>query len=120
MKYLPKNKGTIVTKKDYSKRIIFTPEDLRSKGNLLQVVSIKPGVEQRLHFHHQQTEVFFILEGRAYIVIENKKMLAKPGDAFICEPKEKHKVINSFDKEFKLVVFKINLPKTNDIFWAEK
>lgn len=120
MKYLPKNKGQLVHKKDYSKRIIFTPEDLKSKGNLLQVALIKPGVEQRFHFHHQQTEVFFILEGRAYVVIGDKKILARPGDAFICEPREKHKVINSFNKEFKLIVFKINLPKTDDIVWVEK
>lgn len=55
MKYLPKEKGRVVTQKDYSKRIIFTPGNLKSKGNLVQVVTIKPGIAQRPHFHQAQT-----------------------------------------------------------------
>lgn len=120
MKYLAKDQGEIISQKDYSKRIIFTAGDLKSKGNLVQVVTIKPAIVQRPHFHKIQTEVFYILEGQAYLVVNDKKILAKPGDAFVCEPKEKHQVINKFSKEVKILVFKINLPKTDDTVWKDK
>jgi len=117
MKYKSHDTGEAVHKKDYSKRVIFSPEDFQEKGHLLQVVTIPPKTKQRSHFHHKQTEVFYILEGEAYIYINGKEFLAKPGDAFICSPGDKHNLWNQTDKDFKLVVFKINFSKEDDTKW---
>ena len=120
MKYKPKGEGKIVQKKDYSKRIIFSTKDFKEKGHFLQVVTIPAKTKQRLHFHKKQTEVYYVLEGEALLDMKEKEFLAKPGDAFICGPGDKHRVWNKSDKDFKLVVFKINLPKKYDTEWLEK
>jgi len=119
VKYKPHTiKGTIHAK-DYSKRVIFIPEDFQKEGHLLQVVTIPPKTKQRPHFHRKQTEVFYILKGEAYIYINNKEYLAKPGDAFICSPGDKHNLWNQTDKDFKLVVFKNDFPRGSDTEWGK-
>ena len=46
--------------------------------------------------------------------------MAKLGDAFICEPGDKHYFWNKTDKEFKLVVFKVDYPEIDDTVSEEK
>lgn len=103
--------------KDYSKTVIFSTDDFNDKGHLLQTVTIPPQTKQREHYHIKQTEVFYILEGECLIFINNKKYYAKPGDAFICEPNDKHYLWNQKTNPFKLAVFKINYPDDDDTIW---
>ena len=120
MKYRPSTEGQEIVKKDYRKKIIFTLDDFDEKGHLLQVVTIAPDTRQRRHSHSKQTEVFYILEGEATLTINDADYLAKPGDAFICSPGDIHDAWNKTDKEFRLLVFKINLPKDEeDSHWQE-
>lgn len=120
MKYRSSIEGTEIVKPDYSKKIIFSPDDFDEKGHLLQVVTIPPNTRQRMHSHAEQTEVFYILEGEATIRVNDVDYLAKPGDAFICSPGEVHNLWNKTDKDFRLVVFKINLPEDGeDSHWEE-
>ncbi|MFA5136189.1 MAG: cupin domain-containing protein [Patescibacteria group bacterium] len=114
MKYIQSNKAKEIIKKDYEKKIIFSPDDFQQKGHLLQIVSIPPRTEQRLHSHSKQTEVFYILEGNATITINGTGFEAKPGDAFICSPTDIHNVWNKNEMKFKLLVFKISLPENDD------
>jgi quercetin dioxygenase-like cupin family protein len=120
MKYRPSTQGQDIVKKDYRKKIIFSLNDFDEKGHLLQVVTIPPDTRQRLHSHERQTEVFYILEGEATLTINGVHFLAKPGDAFICSPGDVHNVWNKAKEEFRLVVFKINLPEEGeDSHWHE-
>jgi quercetin dioxygenase-like cupin family protein len=113
--------GEHIVKKDYSKRIIFSVSDFIEKGHLLQVVTIPPNTKQRSHSHKMQTEVFYILEGECIIKINGNDYVAVSGDAFICSPGDTHNLWNKSDKEFKLVVFKINLPEGDeDTEWQEE
>ena len=111
MKYKPSTAGNEVVRPDYRKKIIFSLDDFDEKGHLLQVVTIPPHTRQRRHSHNQQTEVFYILEGEAIININDMDYPAKPGDGFICSPGDVHNVWNKTDRDFQLVVFKINLPE---------
>jgi len=117
MKYFKVATGSVITKDDYSKEIIFNQDDLPGKGHLFQIVTIPPQTKQRLHYHDYQTEVFYILEGKCSIYINKKKFLAKPGDAFVCSPRDKHNLWNKTNKDFKLAVFKIDLPLKDDTHW---
>jgi quercetin dioxygenase-like cupin family protein len=117
MKHFQAGKGSVVKKEDYSKEIIFDQTDLPGKGHLLQVVTIPPQTKQRVHYHDSETEVFYILEGECLIYINDQEFLAKPGDAFVCSPGDKHNLWNKTDKNFKLAVFKINLPEQDDTHW---
>lgn len=119
MKSFKAGSGEVFSKEDYSKEIIFNQQDLPGKGHLLQVVTIPPETKQRVHFHDFQTEVFYILEGECWIFLNDKKFLAKPGDAFVCSPGDKHNLWNKSKKEFKLAVFKIDLPEQDDTHWGK-
>jgi mannose-6-phosphate isomerase-like protein (cupin superfamily) len=119
MKYKPADSGEIVQEKDYSKTIIFSGDDFAEEGHLLQVVTVPPQTKQRLHLHEQQTEVFYVLEGQAVIEIGGEEFLAQAGDAFICSPEDRHRLWNQSDREFRLVVFKINKPQADDSVWLE-
>lgn len=120
MKYRPAAEGEEIVKPDYRKKIIFFQDDFGEKGHLLQVVTIPPHTRQRMHSHEVQTEVFYILEGEATITINDADYSAKPGDAIICSPGDIHNLWNKTDKDFRLVVFKINLPKEgDDSHWHE-
>jgi quercetin dioxygenase-like cupin family protein len=117
MKFKAASQGEVIVREDYSKKIIFNLEDFNNTGHLLQTVNIPPNTKQRQHFHHKQTEVFYILEGECIININGEDFTAKPGDSFICEPKDKHYLWNKSDCEFKLLVFKIDLSKDEDTVW---
>jgi len=119
MKYKPAGSGEVIEEEDYPKTIIFSGHDLKEPGYLLQVVTIPPQTRQRLHFHREQTEVFYVLEGQAVIELAGEEVLARPGDAFICSPGDRHSLRNRSDEEFRLVVFKIGLPEEDDSVWCE-
>ena len=55
MKYNSLSKVVPIVKPDYSKKILFNPEDFIQPGHLLQVVTIPPQTKQRVHYHHKQT-----------------------------------------------------------------
>ena len=119
MKYRPSTEGKEIVEKDYRKQIIFSLDEFDEKGHLLQVVTIPPRTHQRKHSHRKQTEVFYILEGEATLTINDVDYLARPGDGFICSPGDVHSAWNKTDKDFRLVVFKINLPREADSHWYE-
>ena len=119
MKYTPAGSGQVVEEEDYSKTIIFSGDDFAEEGHLLQVVTVPPRTKQRLHLHQQQTEVFYVLEGQAMIEIGGEGVLARPGDAFICGPEDRHSLWNQSGREFRLVVFKINRPEADDSVWLD-
>lgn len=119
MKYFSHNGGEFDRKSDYAKKILFTLQDFGNDGHLLQEVIIPPNTKQRKHRHEKQTEVFYIISGSCEIYIDEEKFDACAGDAFICEPGDEHWLWNKSDKEFKLVVFKINKPEDDDTVWGE-
>lgn len=107
-------------RKDYLKRVLFDTVDLPPGGHMLQEVTIPPHTKQRAHYHNIQTEVFYILSGECHIFINEAQYLTKPGDAFVCSPREVHSLWNRSDLPFRLLVFKINRPEDNeDSVWSE-
>lgn len=120
MKYRTNEEAEEIVKQDYSKKIIFGLDDFGNNGHLFQTVTIPPKTKQREHWHHKLTEVFYILEGECHIFINAKDYLAKPGDAFICSPGDKHNLWNKSDQPFTLAVFKYDVPEGDDTEWVEE
>lgn len=121
MKYIPASDSEKVVKQDYSKAIQLRPEDFGNDGHMLQTVTIPPQTKQREHYHHIQTEVFYILKGECEIYMNGTMYLAKSGDAFICSPNDRHYLWNKTDNDFGLVVFKIDKPvDDDDTVWSDK
>jgi len=105
-----------IDKGSYSKLILLNKKDLKS-NLLLQIVKVKPKSKINPHYHKKTKEVFFILKGKATLLLKNKKIKAKPGDFFVCKPGNMHGVINHSKKEFLILVLKIN-PKERDSYWV--
>ncbi len=116
MRYFKPEEKEWEDKEAYSKKILFTEDELKSKGNIVQVVKFLPKTKIKTHYHKQTKEIFYILNEGGIISIDNQQVEAKNGDILLCEPGEIHSVINDTDEEFRILVFKIN-SKENDTFW---
>jgi len=55
------------------------------------------------HYHMNNTEVFYIIEGNGIIETKEGKFLVKEGDVIVCPPKEEggHRLYNSGDINLK-------------------
>ena len=104
-------------RKGYSKKILLTEEDLKSEGNIVQIVKNEAHTEIKPHYHKQMKEIYHILQGNAIIFCGDTRVRAEPGDTLLCEPGEVHGVVNDTDEDFLFAVFKINA-KDDDMFWA--
>ena len=100
----------------YSKKILLTEEDLKSKGNIVQIVKNKAHTEIKPHFHKHMIEIYHIVKGNAVVFCGDTRVRTKPGDTLLCEPKEVHGLVNDTDEDFQFVVFKIDA-KDEDMYW---
>ncbi len=103
-------------KKGYSKKIILSPEELLSSGNLLQEIKIKPGETATEHFHKIQTEIFYFLTENGYWIINGQKYFFNTGDVLVIEPNDRHTVINESKNDYLYLAFKIRYAE-DDIYW---
>jgi quercetin dioxygenase-like cupin family protein len=87
-----------------------------SESSFVQIVEVSPSSEVGKHYHRNQTEVFYILEGSAILGLGGTEYRAKEGDIFLCKPKTIHYVINNSQNRFRVLVFKYNWVK-NDSVW---
>jgi len=101
----------------YSKKILLTEDDLKSKGNLVQIVRNEAHTEIKPHYHKQVIEIYHILKGKAVVFCGDARVRAQPGDTLLCDHGEVHGVVNDTDEEFLFAVFKINA-KDDDMYWV--
>jgi quercetin dioxygenase-like cupin family protein len=102
----------------YKKKVLLVGDDLNQAGALVQLVRIEPATSVAPHYHMSCTEVFHIIQGSGFFVIEGTEYRLGPGDTLTCEPREVHETRND-DEEyaFEYIVFKTNVVD-NDIFWV--
>ncbi|MBO8182938.1 MAG: cupin domain-containing protein [Archaeoglobus sp.] len=87
-----------------------------AEDSFVQIVEIKPKAEVKKHYHVQQTEVFYIMDGKAKLGLGEKEYAAEKGDIFLCRPKTVHWVVNDSENPFRVLVFKYGW-KENDTVW---
>lgn len=117
MKFVKLDEKKWLNRKGYSKKILLSEEDLKSKGNIVQIVKNEAHTEIKPHYHKHMTEIYHILKGTAIIFCGDFKEKANPGDTLLCEPGEVHGLINNTNSEFLFAVFKINA-KDDDLIWV--
>jgi quercetin dioxygenase-like cupin family protein len=120
MKHQPPGAGRTFRAEDYEKLVIFPPGAFTEPGHELEVVIVPPHTTMRSHYHRERTEVLFVLHGESEVFIGEKRHPSGPGDAFICEPGESHYVRNMSDQDFRILVFKIDLPSEDDTVWKSE
>ena len=116
MKYIKPQEKQWLKLTGYSKKILLTEDELKSKGNLVQIVNSEPHTEIKPHYHEQMKEVYHVTKGNAIVFCGDTRVRVQPQDTILCEPKEVHGVINDTDELFQFVVFKMNT-KDDDIHW---
>jgi quercetin dioxygenase-like cupin family protein len=118
MKFVKLTEEGWLERQGYSKKILLTEEDLKSKGNIVQVVKNKAHTEIEPHYHKQMIEIYHVLKGNAEVFCGGTRVRAEPGDTLLCEPGEVHGLVNDTDEDFLFAVFKINA-KDDDMYWIK-
>jgi len=70
------------------------------------ILLLKPGQNLGKHYHNEVEETFFLLEGEAKMIINDKEIIAKEGDAFQLQPKDTHDIFNHSNKNVKFIFIK--------------
>jgi quercetin dioxygenase-like cupin family protein len=117
MKYVKLTEEGWLKRQGYSKKILLSEDDLKSKGNLVQIVRNEAHTEIKPHYHKHMIEIYHILKGKAVVFCGNTRVRTQPGDTLLCEPGEVHGLINDTNEDFLFVVFKINA-KDEDLTWV--
>ena len=87
-------------------------------GPNVQVVEVKPNAAIGTHYHHRQTEVFYIQSGCAVLGISDQEWDACTGDIFLCQPPNRHWIENCSDDPFRMLIFKYGFEQ-GDTVWVE-
>lgn len=58
------------------------------------------------HYHSNAENIYFVLEGRARVVIEGQEYFAGPGEAVFIPPGERHDVANVGEGDLRIVEVK--------------
>jgi quercetin dioxygenase-like cupin family protein len=117
MKFVKLTEKKWLERKGYYKKILLTEKDLKSKGNIVQIIKNQAHTEIKPHYHKNMTEIYHIIKGHASVFCGNTTVRVEPGDTLLCEPGEIHGLTNETDKDFLFVVFKINA-NDKDMYWV--
>lgn len=70
------------------------------------ILKLLPGKELGRHYHKEVEEIFYVLSGKAKIVIEENIIEVLPGDAIRVEPNEEHNIFDA-SEDFLAVFIKV-------------
>jgi len=84
----------------------------------VQLTVIEAGNEVLKHYHVEQTEFIYFLEGACDFIFENKKIKIESGDLLIIEPNEEHSANNVYNSDACFLTFKIH-GNPDDTIWSE-
>ena len=82
-----------------------------------EAVSVKqelmpPDTAEKLHYHEQSTQFFFILKGNAAITIDGEQSVLKPLQGIEIKPMQKHCICNSGQTDLEFILY--SHPSTNN------
>jgi mannose-6-phosphate isomerase-like protein (cupin superfamily) len=77
-------------------------------GHSLAEIVIAPGGSSVRHHHLISEETYYILSGGGRLVIDDRTVFVRPGDAGLILPGEAHQIFNENDEE--LVLLAVSAP----------
>jgi len=79
-----------------------------SRGPLIDwgVLRFLPGQELGRHYHERVEETFYFTKGAPRMVVDDRQMRIRPGDAVRLEPREAHNIVNDTDEAIEAVFMK--------------
>jgi uncharacterized cupin superfamily protein len=80
------------------------------------VYEVEPGEEIPLayHYHDEQEEVFYVVEGRLHVETSEGEFAVPAGDAFVCEPESPQFAFVPEDGE-ATTAFVVGAPAVDDV-----
>ena len=99
-------------------RSISTAAGLDYQGSPLglRVYEVEPGEQLPLtyHYHDEQTEVFYVLEGTLHVKTPEETFVVEADEAFLAEPESPHLAHNPEDGDGPVRVLAIGAPTVDD------
>lgn len=84
--------------------MIGAPKELGgTKKHSFVLVTIPPGKSSARHYHAVSEETYYVLQGKARMVIDDKEFQLKPGCACLIEPPERHQICNIGDNDLEFI-----------------
>jgi len=70
------------------------------------IIVLKPGERLGAHYHQEIEEVFYFVEGRPKMIINDESYRVTEGDAYKIEAREIHNIINDTKDRIKTIFIK--------------
>ena len=96
-------------------RYISEAADMEEMG--LRLYRVAPGEEipiSGLHYHDQQEEVFYVLEGELRVETPDGEYTVEQGEVFVAEPESPHRAFTDSGADGRAVVLAVGAPSVDD------
>ena len=90
----------------------------QNKKSTIKILNIKKNSMLSLQFHNNREEFWYVLEGKGFVIIDNKKKRASEGNSFFIKKKSKHRIITE-ESELKILEIATGNFNENDIVRLE-
>lgn len=90
---------------------VFREKEFESNWNFVDFVSIPPNSSIGIHRHEGNEEMYFILEGRGVMTVNNEKREVKAGDLILNKSGYSHGLRNEYDQDIKILVVEVKIEK---------
>lgn len=81
---------------------------IQSNNIIIKEEKMPPNTEERLHFHNEIEQFFYVLDGTASFLIDDKEYLVSKNEGIKVHSKVPHKISNTSSGELHILV--ISLP----------
>ena len=88
-----------ITKDNSEIREILSPRNSSLENQSLAEARVSPGKATIQHYHVKTEEIYYILQGRAEIIVEGEVKEVVEGDGIVILPGQKHRIWNTGDED---------------------
>jgi uncharacterized cupin superfamily protein len=83
----------------------------------LRLYRVEPGEDvplSGLHYHDEQEEAFYVVEGELHVETPDREYAVESGQFFVAEPESPHRAFNPASSEETAVVVAVGAPPVSD------
>ena len=83
------------------------------------IAKLESGGVHLLHHHRKEAEVYYIIKGRAKVILNTEQVEVCPGTAIYLPPELRHKIVNT-GNESLVLAWAYNIPMSyENLVWDE-
>ena len=92
---------------------LLTPKEMVGQCEMFAKVVVPPKASLGTHYHHGNTETYFILSGKGQYTDNDKIYEVNPGDTTFCPDGAMHAIENIGDEDLIFIALIIKTPESN-------